>query len=108
MAKDRDRWRKQQEVSAPEAKEEVKAEASEMTLEESRAYRASLYKPVQSELTAEQKREEFRKYWAQEKYKYGKSKDLEPILWMHLKATKNDSPTKFEDGIAHFGLKKIQ
>lgn len=81
--------------------------APEMTLEEARAYRASLYKPESVELSDDQKREEFRKFWAQEKYKYGKSKDLEPILWAHLKASKQDEPAKFEDGIAHFGLKKL-
>ena len=78
-----------------------------MTLEEARAYRASLYKPESVELSDDQKREEFRKCWAQQKYNYGKSKDLEPILWAHLKATQQDIPTKFEDGILHFGLKKL-
>lgn len=92
-----------------EIKSEVEQEiTSEMSLEEARAYRASLHKPALVVLTSEQKRDEFRKFWAQEKYKYGKSKDLEPILWAHLKATQNDEPTKFEDGIAHFGLKKIK
>jgi hypothetical protein len=52
-------------------------------------------------------REAFKLFWAQEKSKYGKSKDLEEILWCHLKAIKMDHPEKFEDGIAHFGFKKI-
>ena len=88
-------------------KDEQADGAPEMTLEEARAYRASLHKPESVVLSAEEKRDEFRKFWAQEKYKYGKSKDLEPILWLHLKATKQDEPAKFEDGIAHFGLKKL-
>lgn len=78
-----------------------------MTMEEARAYRASLYKPETVTLTMEEKRDEFRKFWAQEKYKYGKLKELEPILWVHLKATQHDDPAKFEDGLAHFGLKKL-
>lgn len=79
----------------------------DMTLEEARAYRASLYKPEEIKLTDAQKRDEFRKFWAEQKYQYGKSKDLEPILWAHFKATQHDDPAKFEDGIAHFGLKKL-
>lgn len=83
------------------------ASEQEMSLEEARAYRASLHRPEVIQLTDAQKRDEFRKFWAQQKYKYGKSKDLEPILWAHFKATKHDDPAKFEDGIAHFGLKKL-
>lgn len=100
MAKD---WKnnKKEAASAP-------AEAKEMTLEEARAWRASLAKPEVKVLNDAEKREEFRKFWAEQKYKYGKAKDLEPILWAHLKATKHDEPAKFEDGLAHFGLKKIQ
>lgn len=93
------KWEKRQEIA--------QVNAPEMTLEEARSYRASLHKPQAASLTSDQKREEFRKFWAQEKYKYGKSKDLEPILWAHLKASKQDEPEKFEDGIAHFGLKKL-
>ena len=82
---------------------------AEMTLEEARAFRASLHKPVAAELTAEDKQEEFRKLWAQEKSKYPKSKvsDLEHILWLHLKASRMDKPEQFEAGISHFGLKKV-
>lgn len=87
--------------------ESKESSAPEMTLEEARAYRASLHKPEVAELTNEQKRDEFRKFWAQQKYQYGKSKDLEPILWAHLKASKQDSPEQFEAGLAHFGLKKL-
>jgi hypothetical protein len=89
------------------AKEKNKKEDVEMTAEESAAYRASLIKPIREVLSEEQKRNAFREHWAQEKYKYGKSKDLEQIIWLHLKATSQDEPEKFEDGIAHFGLKKI-
>lgn len=82
---------------------------AEMTLEEARAYRASLHKPAPVEMNAEDKREEFRKFWAQEKSKYGKSKvnDLEHIIWLHLKASKMDQPEQFEAGVSHFGLKKV-
>jgi hypothetical protein len=79
----------------------------EMTLEEAREYRASLHKEKPVELEESEKREMFRLFWATNKSKYGKTKDLEHILWTHLKATKLDSPEQFESGISHFGLKKI-
>jgi hypothetical protein len=90
------------------AKEFRKEKSEDMSLEEAKAYRASLYKPVIKVLSDEEKREEFRLYWAQEKSKYGKSKDLEEILWLHLKASKMNDPSKFEDGLNHFGLRKIR
>lgn len=89
-------------------KQEELAKSPEMSAEEARAYRASLYKPVVPALTEEDVKEKFRVFWAQEKHKYGKSKDMEEILWKHLKAAKMDAPEKFEDGLAHFGLKKIR
>lgn len=85
-----------------------KEEAVEMTVAEARALRAAAHKPKPTELSVEDSREEFRKFWAQEKSKYGKSKDLEEIIWLHLKAVKQASPEQFEAGIAHFGLKKVR
>lgn len=85
-----------------------KEKNSEMSLQEARAYRASLYKPQVEKLTEQEKREQFRLFWAKEKSKYGKSKDLEDILWLHLKSSKLDEPEKFEDGLKHFGLKKVR
>lgn len=92
------------------AKKELKAMpnvALEMTIAEARAYRASLYKPTVTILSDSEKREQFRIFWASEKYKYGKPKSLEQVLWLHLKASKFDDPEKFEDGLKHFGLKKV-
>lgn len=80
-------------------------ENQEMTLEEAKAYRANLYKPAMPILTDTEKREKFRMFWAKSRRKYGKSKELEQILWLHLKAIGCDAPEKFEDGIKHFGLK---
>jgi hypothetical protein len=82
--------------------------SQDMTAEESRAYRASLYKPVKKILSSQEKREAFRLFWALQKAKYGKKKDLESILWLHLKSSKLDEPEQFEDGLRHFGLKKIR
>lgn len=82
--------------------------AEEMTLAEAKAYRASLNKTVTPVLNEQEKREAFRIFWAQEKSKYGKSKDLEQVLWLHLKATKQDELEQFENGIKHFGLTKVR
>lgn len=49
----------------------------------------------------------FQEFWAQNRKAYGKEKDLEAILWVHLKAIGCDVPDKFVQGIAHFGLNKI-
>jgi len=79
--------------------------SGEMSLEEARAYRASLHKQSKASLSDSEKREQFRIFWAQEKNKHSKIKDLEKILWAHLKASKLDSPEQFEEGLKHFGLK---
>ena len=89
------------------AKKDYKDEP-EMSLEEAKAFRASLHVPKKKSFSEQEKREEFRIYWAQEKSKYGKSKDLEQILWVHLKSAKFDEPEQFEKGLQHFGLKAIK
>jgi hypothetical protein len=86
------------------AKKDLK---QEMTIEEARAYRASLHKPQKNKLSEQEKRNQFRLFWAQSRKKYGKPKKLEEILWLHLAGTGHDEPEKFEAGIKHFGLKKI-
>jgi len=80
----------------------------EMTPDEAKAFRANLNAvPQELKLTEQQKREQFRIFWAQTKRKYGKTKELEEIVWLHLKSSKMDEPSQFEAGIAHFGLKKL-
>lgn len=81
-------------------------EMKEMSLEEAKKWRASLAKPEPA-LKEEQIREAWRLYWAQEKSKWANSKDLEHILWLHLKAVSMAVPARFEEGIKHFGLKRI-
>jgi hypothetical protein len=86
---------------------EVKVETKQMTIEEAKALRASRYVAPVAKLTEKQKREQFRLFWAKAKRQYGKTKDLEEIMWLHLKSSKMDDPSQFEAGIKHFGLKKI-
>jgi len=90
------------------AKERREDQPQEMTLEQAKAYRASLAKPEVKVWSETEKREEFRKFWAQAKRKYGKAKDIEGILWTHLKSSGFDVPEKFEAGLAHFGLKTVK
>lgn len=54
-------------------------------------------------------RSAFADFWAKNKKAYGKAKDteIEGVLWVHLKACGMDKPEKFENGITHFGLKKV-
>ena len=85
-----------------------KNDSQDMTLEEAKAYRASLAKPEVKVWTESEKREEFRLFWAQAKRQYGKAKDIEGILWSHLKSCGMDKPEDFKKGIAHFGLKEIE
>jgi hypothetical protein len=80
----------------------------EMTLEEARSYRASLFKPVPKQLNETQKREAFRIFWTSNKKKYGEKKSIEKALWLHLKSIDMTSPDQFNDGLAHFGLKKVK
>jgi hypothetical protein len=77
-----------------------------MTLEESKAYRANLHKPVPKVLSEAQRREAFRIWWAGNKKKFGKSGKLELALWLHLKTIGMTEPKDFEAGIFNFGLKK--
>jgi len=87
--------------------------SQDMTLEEARAYRASLYNPEQeAALNDKQKREAFRIFWAQQKKNYPASKginasDMENVLWLHLKAIKLDEPKDFSKGLQNFGLKRL-
>ena len=85
-----------------------KSELIEMSLEEARAYRASLYKPAPKTLSEAQKREAFRIFWAANKAKYGKSKQLEKAIWLHLKTIGMNSPEQFSQGIDNFGFKKVK
>jgi hypothetical protein len=53
-----------------------------------------------------QQREEFRVFWARAKKEYGRGKEIEDILWTHLKAIQMTAAHQFEAGLAHFGLRK--
>jgi hypothetical protein len=84
------------------------SQPQEMTLEEAKAFRASLVKEATPKtLTQKQKRDAFKVYWTQNKKKYGMTNKLEHVLWLHLVSTNNDSPENFDKGLANFGIKKV-
>lgn len=82
-------------------------EGQTMTMEEAKAFRASLAKPGNKPMNLKQKRDAFKVYWTQNKKKYGMTGKLEHVLWLHLVATKNDEPANFEAGLKNFGIKKV-
>lgn len=55
----------------------------------------------------EETKMKFQEFWAKNKTQYSCPKDIEHILWVHLKAAGYDSPEKFEAGIKNFGFDKI-
>jgi hypothetical protein len=96
-------------------KQQPKAQAVEttqmkpmMTLEQSKAHRASLHKPMPKPLNETQKREAFRVFWASNKKKYDKTKTIEKAIWLHLKSMGMSSPECFAQGLENFGLKKVK
>ena len=87
------------------AKNDKKQE--DMSVDEAKALRAAKHNALPKKSSDQEKREAFRLFWAQEKSNYGRDKDLEPVLWVHLKAINMDNPEQFHAGIQHFGLKQI-
>lgn len=90
------------------SKKEQKQEVSEMSVEEARALRAAKHNALPKKMSDQEKREAFRLFWAQEKSKYDREKDLEGALWVHLKAINMDQPENFKKGLANFGLQEIR
>ncbi len=95
-------------MTKKEKLQQLIAEKQEMTLEEAKAYRASLYKIQPKKFTEDQTKEMFRIWWTAQKSKYGRGKSLERALWLHLKSVGCAHPEKFAEGLAHFGLKKVK
>jgi hypothetical protein len=88
---------------------EEQIEDVQMKLEEARQARLRNGAKKSPQATSEAvRRVEFQEFWAQARRKYGKmDKGLEEVIWAHLKAIGHTEPTKFEAGISHFGLKKL-
>jgi hypothetical protein len=61
---------------------------------------------VRDDFSEAKAREAFSNYWAAARKSYNRPRELEDVLWVHLKKIRHDVPDLFEKGIAHFGLKK--
>lgn len=48
----------------------------------------------------------FSEFWVRSRKEYNRPRELEDVLWAHIKSAGFDSPELFEEGLAHFGLKK--
>lgn len=86
----------------PELKDKI--EEIKEKLEQERQIRVEKIKKPKDNIT---EREAFKNYWAVSKKSFNRGKDIEDILWSHLKAIKHDKPELFEAGLLNFGLKKI-
>jgi len=60
---------------------------------------------VPKKLRESEKREEFRKYFTKLKRKLDLDKNLENVIWLHLKSIKMDTPELFDKGIQNFGYR---
>ena len=85
---------------------QTKAENIQEKLENARQAQIAQSNQATDSLTEQEKKEAFRAYWAISRKLYNKEKDVEDILWAHLKAIDCDSEELFDEGVADFGLKK--
>lgn len=51
-------------------------------------------------------RESFRLWWASNRRRYGRPRELEAVLWEHLVASGHDREQDFDRGLKHFGLEE--
>ena len=86
---------------------EEQIEAVQSKLDEARQARLEFIKNKAPKKVDSDFKVSFQEFWAQNRRSYGKGKELEEIIWLHLKAIKHDKPELFEAGIKHFGLTKI-
>jgi len=79
-------------------------ELKEDLLKKARAKR--LFKAGISEKEVEENtRDEFRKYFIQISRKLNLKKEMEEVLWLHLRASGHDKKDKFNAGLENFGYK---
>jgi len=88
--------------------EDVVKEAFELDAAQARKKRLEYYEALRASEDKEDirnHRDEFKKFWSEKRTEYKRSKELEDIIWLHLKAIGKTKPEEFEEGIRHFGLK---
>ncbi len=82
------------------------AEELQSKLDRARQARLAMAKGKKLPVSQVEAREQFRVYWTAAKKEFNRGKDLEDILWAHLKSIKHDKPELFEAGVLNFGLVK--
>lgn len=88
-----------------ETKNEKKENKKELTPREMRIALAEANKKEETSEAVNVK-EEFRIFFARKKEKLSLDKDLEKIIWMHIRSSGHCSPEFFEAGFNHFyGIK---
>jgi hypothetical protein len=91
---------------------EAQIDDLQQRLAEGRALRLKLSqtKNKKETFTEKELRTKFEEYWNLNKAKFTEksSKELEEVLWFHLKSSGYSSPEKFEEGIVHFGYKPVK
>jgi hypothetical protein len=89
---------------------EEQIEHVQMTLEEARKARKAAYAASQASAQVDEatQRARFQEWWAQARGQFEKTdRDLEGVIWAHLKAIGKTEQSTFEAGVKHFGLKKL-
>jgi hypothetical protein len=76
----------------------------ENAAEVAKAKRQAIHAAKEATEKTEDSKEEFRKFFAQEKSKLNLSPSLESVIWLHLKAYGFDKKEKFSSGLKHFGI----
>jgi len=51
-------------------------------------------------------RDAFSEFWARVRKQYNRPRELETVIWAHIKSSGHDQPHLFEAGLTHFGLRK--
>lgn len=70
-------------------------------LDQSRQLPSKPYQVSSDEISA---RDKFSEFWAQNRKKFDRPRELEDVIWAHLKASGHDKPELFTKGLTHFGL----
>ena len=80
-------------------------DSKEKSIERARKKRIALAKEKNIKIDETDQRKAFKKYFLKTSKKYNIRKDLEDIIWIHLKTIKKDSEELFDQGLKHFGIK---
>lgn len=81
------------------------AKKQDNALKKARELRLKNFKENQASISSNDSKEDFRVFFIQNKIKLGLDPNLEEAIWLHFKSAGFDKKDKFEEGLAHFGIK---